>query len=612
MLLFVLTFSVMYLIGIIYLFSINKKGLKNITKLILGIILILSLNIIIWQPAFTTEVIKEIDNNPILLIDNSLSMTQFNSDSTINTLTKNMSKISSLKAFTFGSSIKRGDINNITFNDSTTLFPSEIFNKHKHSPIILISDALFNSIPEDIELSSKNRLYYIPLKRVSYYEYIHFEAPNKIVQKGFKQINLPVTITGHSENILNDMSIEISSNGKSISKKNLTLQRGDYTISQDIPISPQPSGRHIITIKLIRNNKPIQKKEAILYSMPEHQSIHIKNENPSLDSRFLKLAINKRDDLKITTDENADISIIFSNTKRELKTKSGLTLFIGSLLKNSATIPFNKNFIELESNDAHFMEFKTVPAPLKIFKSTNLNQNILTSNINNTLIPILSQNILSDRIDMHLNIQGFWKWDFKDEYTSDLSEFSFTNSLLSHISSNALKSKYKEPQIIHLRSDKFPLTEIFTIYNPLNIPTPKDSVYIYIVNNKGKEAFKRCKSINTLLESDTLMLIESGIDSTTFLFKVKYGKREYSIKKTTAKSKSNTELNPNDQNIYFLDKNFQRIDINNTIQINKLFNNQNTKIKNQTILKQYKLQRNWSVLIITILLFTIIWLIKED
>ncbi len=610
MILFTLIFSVIYLFAISFLYLSGNKRFKNLLRLLAGIALLICINLITWQPVLKTEIIKDYDQTPILLIDNSSSMDQFNSQSSLDSLLSVLGDSLKYKTYAFGSQRYKTETNKISFNDTLSFFPANFINKHQNIPLILLSDGLFNYQTQIDNISKSTMSFYLPLKRIRHSNFIDLQVAPAIEIKSQKKVSFPVTLSGYSEKDNDEVTLKITNQKSLLLTDKIKTPSKNYIISPNIEIPPMPAGRHLIKTSLMRDNRILDTRETVIKVNPDIFKVFIEHEKPSLDYRFLKLAIQKRKDFKISSKKECDISIYFDGSQNSLTNDALINLVIGNSLKNPKTISLDNDFINLKSKTPLFMNFNSVGAPDKIFKSQISTQPIITSELRNKTISILSKRISNNKIQFYLNVNGFWRWDFTDNYLNNLNDNSFIDALLNTLKDNALKATSKMPTIHHCKSENFPMSELFTIYHPLTNPSANDSVFVFGKNKKGDKVLIRAKQLNTLLADDTLIVKDSSTSNFSYEFKLTYGKQEYIITKEIPTQKINKEISSNDQNTFLMDNFFQKINLKDTTFIKSLFKKQLNK--KHTVTKFFKLQRNWILLIITIILLSIIWSIKEE
>lgn len=608
MILLVITFSLLYLGGITYLFIKSRKDITKVIKFISGILFLIILNLLIWQPKFKTERIKDIDYTPTILIDNSLSMKQFNSIETITMLNSVLEEKHTLKTISFGTSVREQSFTENNFNDSTSFFPTDFFHKHKSGPILIVSDALFNNLPNEVPNPKNNLYFYTKLKRISHTDYLNIQITKKTEVISGNVFELPITFSGFSSIDKNKVNLSFYNNEKKISEDEVTIPAGNFTYKKTIKLPPLPSGRHLLKTIVNTPKSNSQHKEIIINSIPKEQTIYIDNRKPSLDIRFLKLALANNDFFKISTTKESDISIIFPQTKNDFHSKSKVNLFIGNNIKKA----FKSTSVYLESIDSRYMSFKTLPPPQNFYNNSIKGQDIISATINNIKYPILTQVIKGGNTNLHLNLSGLWKWEFSQNKNNTYYDNSFISTLLDHLKDNAIKTDFKKPIIVHSQLSEHPFKDVFNIYHPFQKPSLKDSLFLYTVDSKRHKKLIRQKSLNLLLESDTLLTNRTISDSTTYMFQIRYNNDTYEITKTIQRQKLNLESSSNDQNTLFLNKHFQELDLNNKEQLNQIFNPDKDSSVKETITNIYRIKRNWLILLLTILIISIFWSIKEE
>lgn len=611
MILIVSIFSALYLLGSLYLFIKLPKTISALFRLTANIILIGIINIVIWQPHFSTTQIKQVDTTPIILFDNSISMKYFNVDSSLSGLRNQLDTLNKFNTYFFGENVREEHLSNITFNDSISKFPHSFIENNNSKTIVLISDALCNNLHSEKSISNKSNLYYLPLKRIAYQNYCHFSNPIEFHQTNALSSHLPIQINGHNKDSSQILQFEITKDDKVISKKTVHTPTNSYSISDSLKLPLLKPGRHIIKIKMKTDEQKEQVSEALIISEPKFFNIKIHETKPSLDSRFFKLALSKRSDFKIIKNNRVSISVLFDNKEEESNyLNSKVVLYIGDAISKASIISDKREVIELSSNSIDFMNFKLFPYPSSIFyhKSTNLSP-IITTTIDSSKYPILSKRVKNKKTYLYLYTKGFWSWDFQEKNNHNKSSETFTNSLLDYLKESLIKSNYTKPDIILSNNGQF--NNIFNIYHPYTKPSSHDSVYIFI-NLKGKENLIYSNKLNSYLQKDTIVIPSLKTDITTYKVITKYGNKEFETTKTLYKKETNFEINSSDQNSIFLEKHYKKLDTKSIKDLKKQIISNETHIKNETIIKQIKLQRNWPFFVIVILLLTLLWSYKEN
>lgn len=597
-------FSIIYLSALLYLYIKSRKEIRKVISLFSGIILTMIINLIIWQPTFKTEVLQKEDRSPILLIDRSLSMNQFNSDSILKSIRSDIKDIKKIRVFTFGESCQTENIKDINFTDSASIFPEEFIQKNIHSPLILLSDALYQNQPNSLTLSENKQMYYIPLKRKDYSNHITLNTSSEIIQSGQKKAVIDIELSGFAKDSLNQLTVKLFKNNKELKSKTITYKSGNIYLTKSLTIPQLPFGRHILSLNTYQNDSLIQTKELILKSTPDIFKINISSNSPSLDERFIKLAIQKTENLKISDSNNSDISIIFN---KKQKSTSLVNLYISN---STMPLDFKENTIKITSNEPGFMNFTSLPKPRKIYNSSLKGKKIITGSIDDKKIHILTQVINENSISLFLNITGFWKWDFRDLYSSNNPDQSFTSSLLDYLKKTAIKTRLSEPLVIKTDLRNLPHSDIYTIYHPFSNPSDNNTLNLTLIDNKGNKVFNRKKKLNTLLEKDTV-IINTEKSYSSSLFELSYGSKNFNIEKQVTANNNIMEISTSDQNQLFLNKYFHKLDIKDKSKLSQITNKDYIS-KSITINKEFNIHRNWYLLISAILLLTILWAIKPD
>lgn len=608
MFLLVSTFSILYLFGAVFLFIKLPKTISAFFRFIANIVLICIINIIVWQPVFSTKYIKQIDNTPVVLIDNSISMNFFDVSNSLKLLTNQLDSANIFKTYFFGKKLREGDISKTSFNDSISKLPFNFLENSNSKAIILISDALCNNLHFEKNLAYKSNLYYMPLNRVSYKGFNQFTNPSEIHQKEDQLIKLPIQIDGYSKDSSQTLNFEVTKNERVICQKVVHTPINSYSFSEIFEIPNFKTGRHLVKISMKKAGNIEQISEALIISEPKKYNIKFFNQNPCLDSRFLKLSILKRKEFDIVKSERADISIYFNILKKTPESKTNL--YIANSIPNTSIIPNNKETIELNSTNLNFINFNHFPSPTSIFSSKASGHiPILNTEISKVNYPILSKSVKSKETAINLYIKGFWRWDFQEKNDLNNTSATFTNSLLDLLKENFIKSHYSKPEII--LSENTNLKNTFNIYHPHTEPSGDDSVYVFHIL-KEKEHLIYSNSLNSYLKKDTIIFNSPKNDTSAYKIKTKYGKKRFETIKQSYKKTHNSEINSSNQNTIFLEKYFKKLDKNSIKEFKKQITLNQAFNKSETITKQIKLQRNWPLLIIAILLITFLWSYKEN
>lgn len=613
----------------IYRYSrFSLKNWQKIALISLRILLMISVLLSFLEPVFRFERLLSPDSTISVLMDASQSMNLFSPDTNIIPLLEKLNSSDSsfpkqknrFKFYLFGDSLREiSKPSDISFSDKKSFFPFSLNNPEikSSSEILLITDGNWsnNSIPHDA-LSGKN-VYYHNLSSFTPNPYlkINFSAKNNSVTAncGFKiESKLEVRTQQKSK-----CTINLYNKNALIYNNEFVIDSGTSYQTVSIPVSGLESGKHILRIEALLDTDSLHSVDYAMYStIPQSFKYALVSAGPSLNQRFIKLAVSRDKDFDEVSLKNSTADIIFflswnSKIKKEVQklNKNGILVF-ASILPNTSSFKPSKNisYIKHVAGSRYFNNFNTslLPPPSRIFLPENIAavSPLLSITHDSDTSSIIFSGNFSGRALLALAVSDFWKWDFWPVSHENTGEESV---LFSDLFITVLKDMLIE-QSFSDQYTAYPISPVvendsmrFYISLPSDIdPANTDSVDIsFTITNKtfGSliDTTFRKKISGLPNQTITLAGVSNGNYSYKTVLRSKNHKFEYSD--TLFVKPDNRELMINGQNNSLLKEFGYRVTITDT-----LFEDNKDQINEVTVTEHFSITRSWYLLSVILLL----------
>lgn len=575
------------------------------------------------EPVFKFQRLLSPDQTIPVLIDASQSMNLFSPESTIISPLKSLvsskkllQQKPSFRFYLFGDSLREiYELDSIKFTDKNSYFPFDFDNNALNfsSEILLITDGNWSneSIPRDI-LASKN-IYYHNLNRFSPSPYlkISFAEKNSSVT-GSSNFNIEARLETRTRH-KNKCTIKVYNKNTLLCTNEQTIDSGAFSNTILLSVPELKPGKHVLRIEASLDNDSLHAVDyAMFTTIPESFKYAIVSTEPSLNQRFLKLALSKSRNFTEVNLKRSNADVIFflswnSNAKKQLGKleKNGIISFISvlpdaSILKPSKAFSYIKTF----ALSQHFYDLHTanLPPPSQIPISRSIkNVSPLLSVVNTAdTTPIVFSGDFLNRSVLGLAVPDFWKWDFwpiSHETTGEESVL-FSDLFINILKDMLIERSYADQ---YTACPVSPVTESDSIRFFLSLPSKKmtDSAHIaFSIHNDTSDT-----KIDTILTSlsglSNVEFVMKGLSAGNYSYKstlkTRNGSLEYSD--TLFVKSDNQELMVNGQNNSLLKEFAHQTRISDTV-----FDSKTTHVSETTITEHFDITRTWYLLFLILLL----------
>ncbi len=599
------------------------------------------------QPVLSINRLASYENNVSVLVDLSSSMRLFNPDSMIlyfSPLPKAGEKENDrlpprFTFFGFGDSLRPiHSLASMQFNDNNSLFPRFLNNStlKSNNKILIISDGNWtNTISNQHALRNKE-CYYLPLQQRTHVSYLRTEAPNaihSIVCDTSRTV--PVLISGFTGR-KDSITLTCMIKKHTLAEQKIEIDSGFFNEAHALLIPAKKSGTHLLEISAKLGDSLISNSHILHTISPSNFSVYFYAPSPSLDTRFLTLALSRKNQWTVIKEHNLnskkpDILLIFdwdTQAQHLIKrfSKSSI-VFIGCLPCDNPTthhpsgaIPnFHSDFKHLFSNESS-SDFPPLPTATTCTSAPFTIHRVLISydsTEGSRTIPLLFEAQFKGNLVIALAARGLWRWDFwPHSIAKNRNAPFFSDFLISRIQElvqyNTNKTFYVYPQIA-------PLYETDSLSFKLALPS-------YLCNFSSLNV----SFILSTLDGDTL----SNVQKTSIPFYLQahpitippceQGTYLYSCAVTSENGTiifndsitvvaDNSEFQVSGQNTVLLEELAHPVPLSAVKNIDAFFteSQSNNHVKSEIITRTFHLRRSWYMLIFLFILFSIEWIARR-
>lgn len=626
----------------------------KIILIVIKMLLVISIFCGFWQPSFKITRLATHENRIPVLIDVSSSMQLFNTDSAftfLNFFYENYSKkYSDQEAqfifFTFGDSLRLiQKPETLTTKDKNSFFPRFIGNNllRKSNKIILLSDGNWSNTISPRHAVYNKQCYYVPLKQIVNPAYLHIETESR--QQSVVSDTLVVitaNISGYKPQN-NAVDITCRSRQKIIAKKRIPVDSGFFNETIKLPIRGKKVGITLYELTAELETDSIKSTCYILYTItPSRLSTYLYSSRPSLDRRFITLALQRNGEWDILDRPDqtnkkriTDLLIIFDwdAQSRQLyeRYRSSSVAFIGCLPCDKNI--FNKTpvFNPTLSPDFRYTlnnwtgedfpppkGFITCPkTPYRVQKVYMTHASSPSKTSTGGESPLLFEARYKNRSSLHLPVKGIWRWDFLPHSLDKSKDYQFFSDILLDrmqkvIDYNRNNEFYAYPKFSPIYEND---SLAFRLAFPASLQdATKLDISFTLATLDGNTVYRTNYS-STLFQSYTHVLKAPPMKPGTYT---------YTCTMTTAGSRktygdsitvltSNAEIRMLGQNTLVLNELGKPLTTFDTSISNPLLNDNkiapDKSIK--TVTRSIQLNRSWFLLIVIFVLFSAEWFLRR-
>ena len=409
----------------------------------------------VLEPSFHIRYLSRMNSPLPVLVDASASMTHFAADSVITVLRRNIDSISTLNGiaardtrwYLFGDSLRALKKDSITFSDKKSYFPdfSETPVLSKAQEAIIISDGHWSNSELPFKAMPSKLFWYIPLPLRHRPSSLSFKIPDTISSPENSPTELHVLCKGVTSGTTR-LSFTLAGKDTVIKRISSSIPEGMFTHTFIVDLPVEKPGYYLYDCSVVSETDSLQTTGKVLLQVtPEKYLCSFVSSRPSMDERFLRLAIDRNPLFrKNSRTGKSDVYFIFDNAKMTSKSNKGVYVFIGTPPLQSRIIPSDSLSVTLPAATvvnpfAHLPLSQLPPIKIAIPEKSGFVpfHTYLTVTRGKMSFPVLFSGLYRKKHTIFCTISDLWKWDFLPlSHTTGESEiFSFSESLLELIES---------------------------------------------------------------------------------------------------------------------------------------------------------------------------------
>jgi hypothetical protein len=629
---------------------------KSRTLLLALRFLLLSLIAIsFWEPTMVFDQLPARCGVVPVLIDASKSMRLFRNDSTIDrTLSQldawNTAHSGQKQKFVFygfgDSLVPLSNARSASWSNRRSFLPeiNQANAINQAAAMLIISDGNWSNASLPSAIFSDKNVYYLPLNNPSPQPYLQIGFP------GFpseSRADTPVIATAVVEGVsgvdANEITLSLTENNKLVSRRSISVQAGFFNKEVPISIKNAAPGRHLYRFEARSSHDSLQANRYFLHTgLPERFYYSLYYSHPTLDNRFISLALKRQNDFAESNDSgkthDPDLLVFLDwdiKAQRLLNdlNPSGTALFLGTLPGNPVRFRSGETISHIlrppQSIDAAgpFDDFDAgklpLPAAIAYCKPMPVvPQNVILTSVMqssdrhlppDTLKLFFNGRTPSNRNYIACTAREVWRWDFLPLAIEPDEDrvFTFSDRLI----------KLTKDMLINSLSDELflypsaPLTDldslIFTIVFPVGLPLAENIRLSCKFTSAQRSVY------------DTVFIIQStGASRQTVRFKPQRcgvyrldayataGNRNYRFTDSITVDEDRSEYMVNRQNTSLLQEIAQPVSDFTASSLHKMFFSNVSEV-NQSVKKTIRLNRSWPLLILIFLFFTAEWIARR-
>ncbi|MFW5960222.1 MAG: hypothetical protein ACOCSE_03785, partial [Chitinivibrionales bacterium] len=319
------------ILGLLY-FTVNTvRRVKSPVSL--GILLLLRylsvilILVVLFHPGISVNRLKDNEKRVTIFLDNSKSMSFFNSEDTYSGLREIITSMpdsltGSTEVLLFGDSLRHAsDKEDPLFSDEHSYFPEHPEFDIAGMPVFFISDGnLQGKIPA--YLKREHNIHYVPLElthRNSFFHIYPEDDPDPVPADSVS--TLRVLLKGVTEE-----KGRITFFTDTLKKENTLgsaeIDSGYFNRTIDIKLKASEPGIRKFTLYSAFNDSILQNEtEFIQATKPAEYDVYMKSDSPDLDSRALILALN-REPIYSRTSSKRDADLLILHNTQDIKQHS--------------------------------------------------------------------------------------------------------------------------------------------------------------------------------------------------------------------------------------------------------------------------------------------------
>ena len=628
----------------LYYFRIGFKKRAFLYLWAIRSLIVAALVLAFFQPAFKIRTIAQKDRGAVVLLDVSKSMRLFNADSSVSGFLASLSLISSGKAF------GPGMVQTVCFGDSTCVLPrgmhASFSDEHSYFPerlgqdlfsrsrsLIIISDGNWSNPSLPRGLLEDNTCYYVKLPSFSPGPFLHVEfmssrqqvaqdsaAIARLLIQGFKKTDGPFDITA-------------ATSGRRVAHTTCKARAGYFSDTVSVGLPSSKPGRSLYTIAAADSADSLG---ALLYRVsdvvPRTLHAHVCATRPSLDKRFLTLALSKDAAWKLDT-AGADVLYIleWDAAAQEALSKqkpTGLAVFIGCAPGiEKVFIPDTFSLMSLIPGDslAQRLEVQRMPPPPEMIdgaKSFTAPMHpvlgcIARKAAPHDTMPFLASGAFGNHPALFCAARNVWTLEFLPLSVDRENEtFSFLEYLVSVAQKQFLKNLNRNFFMYPVASEVHALDSVaFCIIAPSEMASaaPHSGVIHCTLSNKNGIALDTTfyLELNEVSGNQAIRLRPFPVGAYAYKATLSSKDSRFTYADSLFVQDNNLEMSVQGQNTLILNELATPLDMKDTAGFRRALANDVRQESHGTIFRTIRITHSWPLLAVLFVLLGLEWLIRR-
>lgn len=315
--------------------------------------------------------------------------------------------------------------------------------------LVVISDANWtNPSPVTSSFSSKS-VWYIPLSPSRLPPFLVCRAPDTINTSAGSPFRLSLSLRGNLS-APSVITVTAAENKKESVVDTCMVAAGRFSRQCLLELPAPLPGLHIYRITAAASSDSLTRTEFVCnHAVTSAFTCTVFSEEPSLDARFIRLALARNSELSLLRGKSgrssADIAFFIGPGRPPAASMplSGLSVFLGCLPGSTIPVRSSKGF-HFFIPDSHPSPFAQLPLE-ELPPVTEMVQNpsvhpvepYISCALSGDTLPVLFRGTYRGRELIACTFTGFWKWDFLtlSHTLGEADMFSFSRRLVSVITS---------------------------------------------------------------------------------------------------------------------------------------------------------------------------------
>jgi hypothetical protein len=395
----IVTALVVLLLAIIATLSLQRiaalpvaPGLRVIL-ISLRILLVALLAIAFFEPAMVFERLPSRQQSVAVLIDESKSMQTFSPDSTIapylsalehwNRLSDNRQQ--QFVFYSFGDSLRRlvpGEVP--AWSDRRSFFPEHWGDRQTHVPssMIIITDGNWSNTSSPAGFFADKNVWYVPLSSKQEFPWLRID-PSEFPERS--AVDSPLVITATIEGSAFDsgkITVTAREKNRLLTESVIAVKSGYFKKEVKIRLGSRTPGPHLYRFDAVSMpDSLVDSRYALHTAVPSRFSYAISRGTPSLDRRFIRLALQRRNDFfESTSPKTASLDLLVvterppsGGTVTETLKRKGVALFFGCLPCSTVVTELRGPVRFVATPPFEDLDFPALPPLARLFSFVNKN-----------------------------------------------------------------------------------------------------------------------------------------------------------------------------------------------------------------------------------------------